>query len=196
MWHWIPMAKQGWDQRSWSWKLDHICCTSSGLHFNQHQSTIWDVIKVIAWLYTVYTDVLFPWHLTHTRVRFSTITKKALRLLTALFSWTLGFFSPCLFYCALKRELLQLKKPQIFAVFLSTIPIFLIDDVQATCLIPACLSRLPPWPSCKKHQCVSQQHIWSSDRTEDMHHYFYRLTSACFTRDEPYKTNTTRSSCF
>lgn len=54
-------------------------------------------------------------------------------------------------------------------------------SIQATCFIPARLSRPPPRPSCKKHQCVSQQHIWSSDRTEDMLHYFFRLTSAWWT---------------
>ncbi len=90
MWHRIPMAKQSWAQRSRSWKLDHICYTSSGLHFIQLQTTILDVLKhVTARLYILLLDAseaLLPWHWW-----LSTITKKALRFPTASFSWTLGF---------------------------------------------------------------------------------------------------------
>lgn len=139
------------------------------------------------------SDAMFPWH-----VWKSTITKKALRFPTSLFHRLLASFllhfsftvhSTAISCCSSALEFLQYSFPLLSLSLMMC-------SIQATHFIPARLSRLPPRPSCKKHQCVSQQQIWSSDRTEGMLHYFFKLTSACFSQDERCNTNTTRSLCF
>ncbi len=172
------MAKQSWAQRSRSWKLDHICCTSSGLHFIQLQTTILDVLK-----HVTASFICTFWM--HQRRCFHGMCDKVL-LQRKLWDFPLlrfhGPLASFLLHCFTVHS--NVISCDSSALEFPPLPFSLTDDILHTGYMFYSSSSFPSTSTTLMEKNINVFHssIYEdcSDRTEDRLHCFFRLTSACF----------------